>query len=331
MREELLEKAQYKNNEEREELKQYFTQPADMDMTKKTFVFSTPSETGTSFFRLFEPMKALWKQFGDEANYLYTENIQPNHMKIADIIVMHRCGNLHSHFLSVARMWPRTERRPLIIHDADDNEFNLPDTHPMKELWVESGKDKMSIQSLKHSDVITTTTEKLKKTFGNFNDNVKIFRNQFDWELPMWKLDKNEVRKEMLPEWFPTDDKIIVGWAGLTSHFEDIRRMHAIIKEVHDKYPNVYFVLAGMALKDSHVEITEDDKGNKQFNEVEIKDEALLYKNRVMEMYGDLDPKRFKVFDALPLEEYAKFNALFDISLAYVEHSAFSSVRVRLR
>ena len=47
MREELLEKAQYKNHEEREELKTYFTQPPDMDMTKKTIVFSTPSETGT--------------------------------------------------------------------------------------------------------------------------------------------------------------------------------------------------------------------------------------------------------------------------------------------
>ena len=103
MREELLEKAQYKNLEEREELKNYFTQPPDMDMTKKTIVFSTPSETGTSYFRLFEPMKALWKAFPDEANYLYTENIQPNHMKIADTIIMHRCGNLHSHFLSVAR------------------------------------------------------------------------------------------------------------------------------------------------------------------------------------------------------------------------------------
>ena len=40
MREELLEKAQYKNLEEREELKNYFTQPPDMDMTKKTIVFT---------------------------------------------------------------------------------------------------------------------------------------------------------------------------------------------------------------------------------------------------------------------------------------------------
>ena len=330
-REELLEKSQFKNHEEREELKNYFTQPPDLDMSKKTIVFSTPSETGTSYFRVFEPMRALWKHFPDDANYLYTENIQPNHMRIADCIVMHRCGNLHSHFLSVARMWPRTERRPIIMHDADDNEFNLPATHPMKELWIESGKDKMSIQSLKHSDCITTTTEKLKKTFGNFNSEVEVFRNQFDWDLPQWNLDKNEIRKEMLGDWFPTDDKIIIGWAGLTSHFEDIRRMHAIIKPIHDKYPNTHFVLAGMALKDSHVEIHMDDEGKKSFKEVEIEDESLLYKNRIKDIYKDLDPNRFKLFDALPLEEYAKFYALFDISLAYVEQNAFASCKSEIK
>ena len=330
-REELLEKSQFKNHEEREELKNYFTQPPDLDMSKKTIVFSTPSETGTSYFRVFEPMRALWKHFPDDANYLYTENIQPNHMRIADCIVMHRCGNLHSHFLSVARMWPRTERRPIIMHDADDNEFNLPATHPMKELWIESGKDKMSIQSLKHSDCITTTTEKLKKTFGNFNGEVEVFRNQFDWDLPQWNLDKNEIRKEMLEDWFPTDDKIIIGWAGLTSHFEDIRRMHAVLKPIHDKYPNTHFVLAGMALKDSHIEIHMDEEGKKEFKEVEIEDESLLYKNRIKDIYKDFDPNRFKLFDALPLEEYAKFYTLFDISLAYVEHNAFASCKSEIK
>ena len=33
----------------------------------------------------------------------------------------------------------------------------------------------------------------------------------------------------------------------------------------------------------------------------------------------------------MPLEEYAKFYALFDISLAYVEHSAFSSCKSEIK
>ena len=327
-KEELLEVIQFKDLEDRNKIKEYFTSPNDLDLNKKTIVFSTPSETGTSYFRIFEPMRALWKSFPDEANYLYTENIQPNHIKFADVIVMHRCGNLHSHFLSVARMWPQTEKRPYIIHDADDNEFNLPNSHPMKTLWIESGKDKMSLQSIKHSDCITTTTPKLAKTFGNFNDNVNIFPNQFDWDLPQWNYDKNEVRKEMLGDWFPTDDKIIIGWAGLTSHFEDIKRMAPIMKAIHDKYPNTYFVLAGMALKDTAVEITEDEKGNKKFEEKVIEDKNMTYKGRIEALFADIDPNRMKIFDALPLEEYGKFYALYDISMAYIEHNTFAQERI---
>lgn len=330
-KEELLEVIQFSNGEERNTIKQYFTQPEDLDLNKKTIVFSTPSETGTSYFRVFEPMRSLWKAFPDEANYLYTENLQPNHVKIADVVVMHRCGNLHSHFLSVARMWPKTEKRPYIIHDADDNEFNLPNTHPMKTLWMEAGKDKMSLHSIKHSDYVTTTTPKLAKTFSNFNSNVQIFKNEFDWDLPQWNLDKNEVRKEMLGEWFPTDDKIIVGWAGLTSHYADIEKMAPIMKEIHDQYPNTHFVLAGMALKDTQVEVHEDQDGNKSFQEKEIEDKSQTYRGRIEKLFENIDPRRIKIFDALPLEEYGKFYSLFDISLAYVEHNAFNSCKSEIK
>jgi len=188
----------------------------------------------------------------------------------------------------------------------------------------------MSIQSLKHSDCITTTTEKLSQTFGRFNKNVHIFRNMFDWELPQWNFDKKKVRKEMIPEW-NSDKDIVVGWAGLTSHFEDIKRMHGIFKHIHDKYPNTKFVLAGMALKDTQIEIQYDEKGRPNFKEKEIQDENILYRNRVKNLYSDLDSNRLKIFDALPLEEYAKFYALFDISLAYVEHNAFASCKSEIK
>lgn len=319
----------FTSKEERDLIKEFFSNPTELETTKKTIVFSTPSETGTSYFRIFEPMKALFREFHDELNLIYTECIQPNHMKLADCIIMHRCGNLHSHFLSASKVWPKTEKRPLIIHDADDNEFNLPATHPMKQLWEASGKDKMSIHSIKGSDHIFTTTEKLYRTFRNFNNNVSIRRNRFDWNLPQWNLDKAAVRKEMIPEW--GDDKIIIGWAGLTSHFHDLTKMKPILKAIHDKYPNTCFVLAGMALKDSQVEITEDEYGNKQYKEVPITNEADLYKNKVKNLYSDLDPERLRIYDALPLEEYGKFNCLFDIALAYVEHNAFNSCKSEIK
>ena len=322
---------QYNNAKEREEIKRSFLNPSNrFNSNSPTVVFSTPSETGTSFFRIFEPLRALQKKFSGELNIIYTENLQPNHMKIGDCIVMHRCGNLHTHFLNVANMWPKTEVKPLVIHDVDDNEFNLPSTHPMKELWEKAGKHKMSIHSLKNSDLITTTTEKLYQTFRNFNDNVNIFRNKFDWELPQWNLDKQETRKEMLGEWFPTDDKIIIGWAGLTSHFHDLTKMAPIIKAIHDKYENVNFVIAGLALKDTTVEVGEEN-GKKIYKEVEIEDESDKYAYKVKQLFTGIDDKRIKYFDALPLEEYGKFYSLFDINLAYVDHNAFNSCKSEIK
>ena len=322
---------QFRDSAARDKLKEFFVNPSELDTAKPTIVLSTPSETGTSYFRVFEPLRAMYKKFSDEANIVYTENIQPNHLKLADCLVMHRCGNLHSHFLSASRMWPKTEVRPLVLHDVDDNEYNLPATHPMKALWEESGKHNMSVHSLKHSDIITTTTKKLAKTFKNFNKNVHVFPNMFDWDLPQWNFDKEKIRNEMIPEWASKDDKIIIGWAGLTSHFQDIKRMRPILKAIHDKYPNVHFILAGMALKDTQVEVIQHPDGRKEFKEVPIEDESQLYKNKVIDLYKDFDKERFKIFDALPLEEYAKFYALFDISLAYIDHNAFNSCKSEIK
>ena len=71
-KEELQEVMQYQDEVQRDAIKQYFTQPENLDFNKKTIVFSTPSETGTSFFRVFEPLRSLWKAFPAEVNYIYT-------------------------------------------------------------------------------------------------------------------------------------------------------------------------------------------------------------------------------------------------------------------
>jgi len=201
----------------------------------------------------------------------------------------------------------------------------------MKQLWEESGKHKMSVHSLKYSDIVTTTTEKLARTFRNFNKDVHVYRNMFDWGLPQWNFDKNKTRSEMIPEWENKKDKIVIGWAGLTSHFQDIKRMKPIFKQLHDKYPNVHFILAGMALRDTQVEVIQHSDGRKEFKEIAIEDESQLYKNKVLDLYKDFDKDRIKIFDALPLEEYAKFYTLFDISLAYIDHNAFNSCKSEIK
>ncbi len=300
-------------------LRDYFTNPSRFDQNKRTIVFATPSRTGTSQFRIETPLVAIATNFPDKFNLIYSDNnLNAKHLEIADLIIEHRAGHLNSWSLDVMKSWPKDKKRPVVIHDVDDNEFQLPNTHSMKQMWLAANKDKMSIQSLKESDYVTTTGRKLKQVFSQFNQNVFIFPNMFDWEQPQWKLERK----------FPVKEgKLVIGWVGLTSHFEDLRKMVPILKYIHDKYPNTEFILAGMALKDTIVNIVVDKDGNKQFREEDVKDETQTYKYRVKQLYKDFDKNRIQFFDAVPLEEYGKFYTMLDISLCYVEKNTFNQCK----
>lgn len=300
-------------------LRNYFMSPDRFDTNKKTIVFSVPSRTGTSWFRSELPLYAIATYYPDKFNLIYSDNnLNPKHLEVADLLIEHRAGHLHEWSHAVAKAWPKNKKQLLVCHNVDDNEFQLPNTHSMKEMWIASGKDKMSLRSLKESNYVMTTGRKLKQTFNQFNQNVEIFPNMFDWEQPQWKHNRNFPAKE---------GKLVIGWVGLTSHFEDLKKMMPMLKYIHDKYPNTEFILAGMALKDTMVNITIDANGNKQFHEEEVKDEKQTYRFRVKELYKDFDKDRIQFFDAVPLEEYGKFYSMLDISLCYVEKNTFNQCK----
>jgi hypothetical protein len=301
-------------------LRNYFMNPDRFDPTRRTIVFSTPSRTGTSWFRLEMPMYALALNYPEKFNILHADNnLNPRHLEIADLIIAHRAGHLHDWLHNIYRVWPKTRKRALVIHDVDDNEFNLPQRHPMKEMWYAAEKDKMSVRSLKDADYITTTGRKLQQTFRNFNKNVLIYRNMFDWAQPQWHLERTP------------HDYILIGWIGLTSHFEDIKRMKPIMKYIHDKYPNTKFVLSGMAIKDTEVNITVDKKGGKTFDEKEITEETKKYRYKVRQLFSDFAPDRIEFNDATELEQYGKFYKDLDIGLAYIENLTFNQCKSEIK
>lgn len=304
-----------------DKLRKYFMSPDRFDFSRRTIVFSTPSRTGTSWFRLEMPMYAIAANYPDKFNIIYADNnLNPKHIEVADLVIAHRAGHLHDWMHTVHKLWPKTKKRALVIHDVDDNEFNLPLRHPMRDMWYAAEKDKMAIRSLRDSDYVTTTGRKLKQTFSNYNRNVSIFRNMFDWEQPQWKLQRVN-----------HDGKIVIGWVGLTSHFEDIKKMAPIMKYIHDKYPNTHFILSGMALKDTEVVITVDAQGNKKFDEKEVSDETKTYRWRVRQLFNDFDPSRIELNAAASLEEYGKYYKDLDIGLAYVENNTFNHCKSEIK
>ena len=78
------------------------------------------ARTGTSFFRLEIPLYSLAKNYPDKFNLVYADNnLNPKHLQIADLIVQHRAGHLHSWAEDVMKAWPKTSSKKLIVHDKN--------------------------------------------------------------------------------------------------------------------------------------------------------------------------------------------------------------------
>ena len=236
-----------------------------------------------------------------------------------DIIVQHRAGHDHQKMIQVKLRSDKHRKMPIIIHNTDDLEYQVPKSNPLHDIWYASGKDKMSLYQLKHSDLCITTTNKLASNFKYHNKNTYIFKNTFDWNLPQWNLSQEWLEEKH------KEGKVVIGWAGLTSHMKDLEKMMPILKWVHDKYPNTHFILAGMPYKNTMNQIQVDPQtGQKSYKEVPVTDERMTYKYRVKELYGSFDPTRIEFLDVLSLAEYGKFYSMFDIGVAYIEDTKFN-------
>ena len=131
------------------------------------------AETGTSHFRLLEPLFSMVRNFPNDFNLIYTEQITPSHLNVADLLVMHRADQRHSFLIDVTKKFPKTSESTLICHDVDDNEFQLPKNHSMRDMWLAYKKDQHSLYAIQNSDLINIRTKLqniLKKTESEIKD-----------------------------------------------------------------------------------------------------------------------------------------------------------------
>lgn len=316
----------YNNELERLQMKQFFIDNLyNLDSNKKSILFSTPSETGTSHFRVLELMRAIYTKYPEKYNLVYTEKFDMQFFNRFDLIIQHRASDIHTAMLHTAKQL-KHRKKIAIVHDVDDDEINVPKSNPLYDMWYAAGKDKMAAYQLSNVHYITTTGNELQKRFKKYNKNVKIRRNSFDWNLPQWNLSttwRDEKNKE---------GKIVIGWAGLTSHFQDIRKMYNILKPIHDKYPNTYFVLAGMPTKNTASTITVNPQtGKKEYSEKEVTRYEDTYKYKVEQIYKEFDKDRIEFLDVLSLSEYGKFYSMFNIGLAYTEDNHFNHAKSEIK
>lgn len=177
---------------------------------------------------------------GDRTTFLLKQMTPENKAKAsiaADIIVFHR--PVHKQLIELARILKAQGKKIVMDNDdtlKEDNGFKFNEY--MDQARVEAGMEKMNLaidQFAKEADLITCTTELLKKEYEGVNPNVVVLPNCIDpFYFPKPK--KNET------------DIIRIGITGSVGVTNDIEALKPIIDHYQND-PRVRLVLLSIPAK----------------------------------------------------------------------------------
>jgi glycosyltransferase involved in cell wall biosynthesis len=182
-----------------------------------------------------------------------------NEMVRANIYLMNNVGGVK--FLeNIKDFIKQNKLNTKIVIDHDDDIFN---TSPLSSHYEENGTEEIKIMNngkVMHewkdgvninikenrfkmdetkrtcgkADLITVTTENLAKVFRQYSDNVKVLPNCID--LTQWN--RLDIKRK-------NPDEIRIGWAGGSSHWDDLHMIRESMLEIAKKYKNVKIVMIG--------------------------------------------------------------------------------------
>jgi glycosyltransferase involved in cell wall biosynthesis len=199
------------------------------------------------------------------------------HSKWADLIVRQKLPNIPA--LSLLRAVKGMYKKPIVV-DMDDNLLNVHRNNPVydvfqnTEVWdtiedrvevktpdeakayEEKGylvvaydypdgiiyvcaKFKVaeayaSIEAMRIADALTVSCQELKDLYKQFNDNIYVLPNYIDTK-----------RWSMVTQPAKDSNKIVLGWFGGQSHYDDVKLVADVIPALLDSNPNLYFRWCG--------------------------------------------------------------------------------------
>ena len=185
---------------------------------------------GCFYHRVHNPLMEL-KRRGHEIEYMTLTAIDWDKLKEADIAIFSRTYN-NPHF---ALMWRCRAYGIKIVYELDDDIWNIPRTNIASTAYeANNGRLKKRIEeTIEEADLVTTTTEPLKKILSQFHDNVQVIPNALN-------LDRWQEREG--------SDELVIGWSGGQNHIEDLGLIVDVIKDLQEKY-DFRFVIQGICSK----------------------------------------------------------------------------------
>lgn len=243
--------------------------------SKKRIFFLVADWWGCAWYRCHVPGLQLKRRGHD---VILDDKIVPEDLMEFDIIVFQRqCSEASWEAIRYVNSLGK-----LSVYELDDDLWNIDRTNPAYSYWT---PDKLrGVEScIAESQIVTTTTPYLAERLKRFNKNIFILPNM----LPKEQWQVSEKAKD--------DKKLILGWAGGTSHWPDLKILEGTIEQLVDDYTDIEFQIAGA--------------GQVPFKPHE----------------------RMKGLESVKIEQYPKLLSGFDIGLAPLVDTQFNRAKSDLK
>lgn len=188
------------------------------------FSFDLP-ENPCAYIRLLSPFEAV----KDRVNYALGVSVNKN--LLFKRIVIHDKYIDFADLIIVQRTFPRAKTSKIlkkilssgkpVIYDTDDLLTDLPQGHVSK-AFIDKKKP-FIVEFMKQVDMVSVSTPLLAEALQPYNNKIQVLHNLVDDSL--WHGRPSKIR-----------DKVVIGFGGTKSHYDDIKLIEEALLAIADKY-----------------------------------------------------------------------------------------------
>lgn len=145
----------------------------------------------------------------------------------------------------------RDELKKKIIIDLDDNFWDIDQSNALYDGFRSGQKDRAYLGAiLSLADAIVVSTYPLKEKVYNHIKNVQKI------EKPVFIIPNlNDLKDWPFENQLKDDGRIVIGYSGSTSHYDDLQLVLPSIIKLMKKYDNLWFEMLGLITKDQAIGI----------------------------------------------------------------------------
>lgn len=200
----------------------------------KILVVTSQRITGLNYHRQLVPFNNLEDSY--DVVYVNQISLQEIESGYADSFVMVSFLRTISTIGETGAICKYLKAKGIKIHFDIDDYWVLPKSHPLYKQFTEHKISEQTIEALKNSDFVTTTTEQLAKTISQHNKNVYVLPNAIDTKAEQWQ--QVEV----------PSDKTRFGYIAGVHHIKDVELLKVCIDKLYKNCKDFQLLPAGFNL-----------------------------------------------------------------------------------